>query len=311
MVGRNNLPAPKDESKKRAEALNFALSQIEKQYGKGSIMRLGDGHAMGVEGISTGALSLDVALGGWGAPKGRIMEIFGPEASGQTTLCSHIVAEAQNHGMQIFDLTQLRNVATPPVTFSETAHYPGFGRCHDMVLNEATGYGYCVGSDTCNGGAHMMNLANPTAPVFAGCDAADGYTRDAQCVIYHGPDAAWFGQLLADMLPQFTHDSLVVPRSRADKGLDRLAVQAGLGCDRLAGLAFQAAEEAVDDGGGMSAVFDAVEAWEVALEEGGQAAPAALDGLGGERGVGQEGLGVGVIQEAHGTPSVPVGHASG
>jgi recombination protein RecA len=98
MVGRNNLPAPKDESKKRAEALNFALSQIEKQYGKGSIMRLGDGRAFGVEGISTGALSLDVALGGWGAPRGRIMEIFGPESSGKTTLCSHIVAEAQKAG---------------------------------------------------------------------------------------------------------------------------------------------------------------------------------------------------------------------
>ncbi len=98
MVGRNNLPAPKDESRKRAEALNFALSQIEKQYGKGSIMRLGDGRAHGVEGISTGALSLDVALGGWGAPRGRIMEIFGPESSGKTTLCSHIVAEAQKRG---------------------------------------------------------------------------------------------------------------------------------------------------------------------------------------------------------------------
>ncbi|HEX5135853.1 MAG TPA: recombinase RecA [Planctomycetota bacterium] len=98
MVGRNNLPAPKDESKKRAEALNFALSQIEKQYGKGSIMRLGDGRAFGIEGISTGALSLDIALGGWGAPRGRIMEIFGPESSGKTTLCSHIVAEAQKRG---------------------------------------------------------------------------------------------------------------------------------------------------------------------------------------------------------------------
>jgi len=98
MVGRSNLPAAKDETKKRAEALNFALTQIEKQYGKGSIMRLGDGKAYGVEGISTGALSLDVALGGWGAPRGRIMEIFGPESSGKTTLCSHIVAEAQRQG---------------------------------------------------------------------------------------------------------------------------------------------------------------------------------------------------------------------
>jgi choice-of-anchor B domain-containing protein len=107
---------------------------------------------------------------------------------------AYIVSDQNGpHGMQIFDLTQLRSVVNPPVTFTETAHYAGFGRCHDMVLNEATGYGYCVGSDTCSGGAHMMNLANPEAPVFVGCDAADGYTHDAQCVVYHGPDAQWFG----------------------------------------------------------------------------------------------------------------------
>jgi choice-of-anchor B domain-containing protein len=107
---------------------------------------------------------------------------------------AYIVSDQNGqHGMQIFDLTQLRNVVNPPVLFTETAHYAGFGRCHDMVLNEETGFGYCVGSDTCNGGAHIMNLANPEAPVFAGCDGNDGYTHDAQCVVYHGPDAQWFG----------------------------------------------------------------------------------------------------------------------
>jgi len=99
MVGRNTRArAPKDESTRRTEALDFALNQIEKQYGKGAIMRLGDDRAHGIEGISTGALSLDVALGGWGVPRGRIIEIFGPEASGKTTLCSHIVAAAQKAG---------------------------------------------------------------------------------------------------------------------------------------------------------------------------------------------------------------------
>jgi recombination protein RecA len=99
MVGRKNQnQAPVDDSARRSEALGFALGQIEKQYGAGAIMRLGDGNAYDIDGISTGALSLDVALGGRGVPRGRIIEIFGPEASGKTTLCSHIVAEAQRTG---------------------------------------------------------------------------------------------------------------------------------------------------------------------------------------------------------------------
>jgi len=99
MVGRNpRSRASKDEAKNRADALDFALGQIEKQYGKGSIMRLGDTNVRPSEGISTGALSIDVALGGRGVPRGRMIEIFGPEASGKTTLCSHIVAEAQRLG---------------------------------------------------------------------------------------------------------------------------------------------------------------------------------------------------------------------
>jgi recombination protein RecA len=98
MVSRNTRSQPKDESKRREESLDFALGQIEKQYGKGAIMRLGDKANLDIDGISTGALSLDVALGGRGVPRGRILEIFGPEASGKTTLCSHIVAEAQMAG---------------------------------------------------------------------------------------------------------------------------------------------------------------------------------------------------------------------
>jgi len=99
MVSRNTRSQPaKDESKSRKDSLNFALGQIEKQYGKGAIMRLGDQASFEIDGISTGALSLDVALGGRGVPRGRILEIFGPEASGKTTLCSHIVAEAQKAG---------------------------------------------------------------------------------------------------------------------------------------------------------------------------------------------------------------------
>jgi recombination protein RecA len=78
--------------------LKSALSQIEKQFGKGAIMQLGDGSAADVTGISTGALSLDIALGGKGLPRGRIIEIFGPEASGKTTIALHSVASAQAQG---------------------------------------------------------------------------------------------------------------------------------------------------------------------------------------------------------------------
>jgi recombination protein RecA len=78
--------------------LKNALSQIEKQFGKGAIMQLGEHSSSAVEGISTGALSLDIALGGKGIPRGRIVEIFGPEASGKTTVALHTVANAQKAG---------------------------------------------------------------------------------------------------------------------------------------------------------------------------------------------------------------------
>jgi len=84
-----------DEKKK---ALERTLKQIEKEYGKGSIMRLGEAKALDVETIPTGALSLDIALGVGGIPRGRIIEIFGPESSGKTTLALHVIAEAQKMG---------------------------------------------------------------------------------------------------------------------------------------------------------------------------------------------------------------------
>ncbi len=82
----------------RQKALKAAIDKIEKDFGKGSIMRLGDKPAVNVETTSTGALSLDVALGIGGIPRGRIVEIYGPEASGKTTLAQHIVAECQKKG---------------------------------------------------------------------------------------------------------------------------------------------------------------------------------------------------------------------
>src|SRR5215475_9953561 len=82
----------------QSKELKNVLAQIEKDIGKGSIMQLGEGSALDVQGISTGALSLDIALGGRGLPRGRIIEIFGPESSGKTTVALHALASAQRQG---------------------------------------------------------------------------------------------------------------------------------------------------------------------------------------------------------------------
>ena len=95
-------PAPKKtgaEAKK--DALATALAQIEKQFGKGAVMKLGDNAAMQVDSISTGSLGLDMALGVGGVPRGRIVEVYGPESSGKTTLALHVLAEAQKKGGEV------------------------------------------------------------------------------------------------------------------------------------------------------------------------------------------------------------------
>ena len=85
-------------SNDREKALDIALAAIDKQFGKGSIMRMGEKSSLGIEAIQTGALALDVALGVGGLPRGRVVEIFGPESSGKSTLAMHVVAEAQRNG---------------------------------------------------------------------------------------------------------------------------------------------------------------------------------------------------------------------
>ena len=101
---KNNLKIVKSgknqetESKERNKALDAAISQIDENFGKGSVMKLGQKAAMNIEAISTGSLSLDLALGIGGLPKGRIVEIYGPESSGKTTLALQVVAESQKKG---------------------------------------------------------------------------------------------------------------------------------------------------------------------------------------------------------------------
>ena len=100
MAKAQNTKAPvrRVEDEEKQKALKTAMDQIEKKFGKGAVMRLGENAAMNVECIKTGSLMLDIALGIGGIPKGRIVEIFGPESSGKTTVALHCVAEAQKAG---------------------------------------------------------------------------------------------------------------------------------------------------------------------------------------------------------------------
>jgi recombination protein RecA len=93
-----NIPMPSTMDDARRAVLDKALADITKRYGEGAIMRMGEAHHMTIEAIPTGSLSLDIALGVGGIPRGRITEIFGPESSGKTTICQHIVAESQKMG---------------------------------------------------------------------------------------------------------------------------------------------------------------------------------------------------------------------
>ena len=86
------------DSMDRQKALEAALAQIDRAFGKGSAMKLGSKETMEVEAISTGSLGLDIALGIGGLPRGRVIEVYGPESSGKTTLALHVIAEAQKNG---------------------------------------------------------------------------------------------------------------------------------------------------------------------------------------------------------------------
>jgi len=100
----------------------------------------------------------------------------------------------REHGMQVFDLTRLRNVANPPETFTADAIYNGFGKAHNIVINESSGFAYAVGSDTFGGGPHFINIQDPINPTAAGGYADASYSHDAQVVTYNGPDTDHIGK---------------------------------------------------------------------------------------------------------------------
>jgi choice-of-anchor B domain-containing protein len=106
---------------------------------------------------------------------------------------AYVVSEHTDHGLQVFDLTQLRDVSERTV-FDETAHYDEFGSAHNLNINEDTGFAYVIGTATCDGGLHMVDVSDPTGPAFAGCFSEHGYIHDTQCVVYEGPDAEHQGR---------------------------------------------------------------------------------------------------------------------
>ena len=106
---------------------------------------------------------------------------------------AYVVADnAGSHGLQVFDLTRLRD-QTVSQTFVADHVYVDFGNAHNLAINESSGFAYAVGSDTCGGGLHMIDLSMPTNPLFMGCHAASP-THDTQCVIYDGPDERYQGK---------------------------------------------------------------------------------------------------------------------
>lgn len=105
-----------------------------------------------------------------------------------------IGSEAQGHGLQIFNLLQLDNVTNPPLTFTESAHYNGFGNSHTIMIDTLNGYCYANGTNTYNGGLHIVDISNPLNPTLAGGFALEGYTHDSFIWTYDGPDAQHVGK---------------------------------------------------------------------------------------------------------------------
>jgi choice-of-anchor B domain-containing protein len=134
-----------------------------------------------------------------------------------------VVSEAPNHGMQVFDLRQLRGVEGTPVRFESNAHYSGFGSAHNVAIDTASGFAYAVGTRTCAGGLHVVNVQDPLNPRTAGCYAADGYSHDTQCIVYDGPDRQHIGE---EICFASNEDTLTIVDA-SDKQAQRLVSRTG------------------------------------------------------------------------------------
>ncbi len=157
-----------------------------------------DGHEYALLGKLDGTAFVDVT-----EPLSPVLVGFLPSHNGTSSTWrdikvyndhAFIVSEAPGHGMQVFDLSQLRDVVSVPETFEESAHYDGFGNCHNITINEETGYAYPIGTSLFSGGPHFINIQDPLNPVLEGSYSDEGYSHDAQVVIYNGPDADYQGR---------------------------------------------------------------------------------------------------------------------
>lgn len=123
-----------------------------------------------------------------------------------------ITRETANHGMQVMDLTKLRDYygmteGDTVRTLEEDAHYDQITNAHNIVINEQTAFAYVVGTNTCSGGLHVIDILNPVEPVYSGCFSSDGYTHDVQCVVYVGRDKRYQGH---ELCFAFNEDTLTV-----------------------------------------------------------------------------------------------------
>lgn len=126
-----------------------------------------------------------------------------------------VISDGQEHGLQVFDLTRLRNPAEIPATFTHDTHYSHFGNAHNLAINEETGFAYIVGSNVDGGGLYIMDISNPEQPAFVTTYAdtlvgfnSTGYVHDTQCAVYRGPDSDYGGHELCFNSSE-THFSIV------------------------------------------------------------------------------------------------------
>ncbi len=184
------------------------------------------GNEYAIMGMSTGTAFVDIS-----DPENPYLVGTLPTATSNSawrdmkTYADHafIVSEASGHGMQVFDLTQLRNVTSPPVNFAATTRYTQFGNSHNIAINEESGFAYAVGTDTCSGGLHMVDITTPTSPSNAGCYSGDGYTHDVQCVNYAGPDPDYAGAELCFASNEDTVTVVDVTSKSAPRQVSRTA----------------------------------------------------------------------------------------
>jgi len=125
----------------------------------------------------------------------------------------YVVSEASGHGLQVFDLTQLDGVTNPPVVFSESAHYDGFSNCHTVNIDPVSGYVYAYGTNTYNGGLHIVDVTDPLDPALAGGYDGSGYTHDGFAWTYDGPDQDYVGR-----------EIVIGCNGRANSDNDKLAI---------------------------------------------------------------------------------------